>query len=207
MTKGRRRRTVGRLASTRTVALRRGKDREGGVQFPPLSTSLEAFLVDGSDRRFRELIYKVLSTSSLMLRARDQFAAHMGVSGPQYSMMMVIGESGAATIGQIAEQLHVSSPFVTVEIGKLIRHDIVERRPNEVDRRSNLLALTEHGKDLIRDVGPLRRMTNDIIFGSLSSEQAAALHDIMDRLLADSERALYEINSPLWRKRKARTGE
>jgi hypothetical protein len=38
---------------------------------------------------------------------------------------------------------------------------------------------------LIREIGPLRRMANDIIFGSLTR----ALHEIMNKLLADSEYA------------------
>lgn len=180
-----------------------GQDRKDG--FPPLSTSLEAFLVNGSDRAFRELIYKVLSTSTHMLRARDRFAAHMGVSGPQYSMMVAIGEAGTATVGQIAARLHVSSPFVTAEIGKLIKRDIVDRRPNDADRRSNILVLTETGKQLIRDVGPLRRMTNDMIFGSLNVSQARTLDRIMDLLLAGSERALRDINPPVRQKARDRT--
>jgi DNA-binding MarR family transcriptional regulator len=171
--------------------------------FPPLSTSLEAFLDDGSDKRFRDLIYKVLSISSLMLQSRDCFAAFMGVSGPQYSMMVAIGESGAATVGQIAEKLRVSSPFVTAEVGKLIRRGILSRRPNQKDRRSSLLVLTRKGRDLIVKVGPLRRMTNDIIFGSLTKEQALAIHSIMDKLVVDSERALYEIKSPSLRRKIA----
>jgi MarR family transcriptional regulator, organic hydroperoxide resistance regulator len=172
--------------------------------FPPLSTSLEAFLLDGSDRAFRELIYKVLSTSTHMLRARDRFASQMGVSGPQYSMMVAIGESGTATVGQIAARLHVSSPFVTAEIGKLINRGIIDRRPNHADRRSNLLALTETGKQLIRDVGPLRRATNDMIFRSLNASQARALDKIMDLLLADSKRALHEIGPPARRSGRGR---
>ena len=199
-----RRKTASRAAGTGKISAgrRRPEAEQAGEAFPPVSTSLEAFLVDGSDLKFRELIYKVLSTSTLMLRARERFAAHMGVSGPQYSMMVAIGEAGTATVGQIADRLHVSSPFVTAEIGKLIDRGIVERRPNEVDRRSSLLALTKRGRDLIRGVGPLRRMTNDMIFGSLTREQARALHEIMDRLLTDSEHALYAINSPAWRKKE-----
>lgn len=180
-----------------------GPERKDG--FPPVSTSLEAFLVNGSDRAFRELIYKVLSTSTHMLRARDRFAAHMGVSGPQYSMMVAIGEAGTATVGQIAARLHVSSPFVTAEIGKLIKRGIVDRRPNDADRRSNILVLTDTGKQLIRDVGPLRRMTNDMIFGSLNASQARALNRIMGLLLADSERALREINPPVRQTARVRT--
>ncbi|MYZ47581.1 MarR family winged helix-turn-helix transcriptional regulator [Propylenella binzhouense] len=173
-----------------------------GERFPPLSTSLDTLLVDGSDGKFRNLIYKVLSTSTLMLRSRDRFAAHIGVSGPQYSMMVAIGEAGSATVGQIADELRVSSPFVTAEIGKLIERGIVERRPNQRDRRSSLLTLTEKGRDMIVDVGPLRRLTNDLVFGSLTSEEVQSLHAIMDKLVVDAEHALHTINSPALSERK-----
>jgi len=166
--------------------------------FPPLSTSMEFFIDGDSDQRFRELIYKVLSISTLMLRARDRFAAEMGVTGPQYSMMVAIGEAGTATVGQIAERLHVSSPFVTAEIGKLVKRGILSRQPNESDRRSSLLTLTARGKDLIRDVGPFRCATNDMIFGSLSSPQARVFSEIVDKLLSDGERAIHHIHPPGW---------
>lgn len=172
-----------------------------GKPFLPASISLDFFLVDGSDREFRELIYKVLSISTMMLRARERFATAMGVTGPQYSMMVAIGEANTATVGYIAQKLHVSSPFVTAEIGKLITHGIVERRPNEADRRSNLLALTRHGRDLIHKIGPLRCITNDTIFGGLTPRQAHAFREIVDRLLTDSEKALCEIQSPAWNRK------
>ena len=177
---------------------------EKGRPFPPLSTSLEVFLDGGSDERFRDLIYKVLSTSALMLRSRDRFATVMGVSGPQYSMMVAIGEAGSATVGQIAEKLRVSSPFVTAEVGKLVRKGALSRELNQNDRRSSLLTLTKKGKDMIVSVGPLRQMTNDIIFGSLTKEQALAIHAIMDKLVVDSERALHAANSPVLGRNKSR---
>lgn len=164
--------------------------------FPPQSISLPTFLKGGSDEEFRDLIYRVLSISTMMLRAREHFAAQMNVSGPQYSMIVAIAESKAATVGLIASKLHVSSPFVTAEIGKLISQGIVERRPNEADRRSNLLVLTPFGHELIEKVGPLRRKTNDMIFGSLTPEQARLFSEIVNTLLADSEHAIHVISDP-----------
>jgi hypothetical protein len=121
-----------------SASLRRKWAGMADTSFAPPRTTLKTFLVQGSDRRFRELFYKVLGTSTLLLRVRDQFAEKMGVSGPQYSMVIVIGEAGRATVCQIAKQLHVSSQFVTVEVGKLIARNTVVRKPNKVDRRSRL---------------------------------------------------------------------
>src|SRR5262245_15193453 len=82
-------------------------------RFPPLSISIESFLKDGSDREFRQLIYSLLSFSTLMTRHREYYASYIGVTGPQYSMMTFIAEIQSATVGDIAERMQVSSPFVT----------------------------------------------------------------------------------------------
>lgn len=166
--------------------------------FPPLSTSLQAFLKGGSDREFRDLIYGVLSVSTLMLRARERFGAFIGVTAPQYSLMVAIGEAGESTATQLAEKLHVSVPFVTAEVGKLIKRQIIQRRPNSADGRSLLLTLTKKGEGLIRHLGPYRRLGNDMIFGSLTRERAAELQKIIGLLLADADKTLHELDSPTW---------
>ncbi len=109
--------------------------------FPPLSTSLEQFLVDGRHDAFREMIYGLLAFSSRMLRSREFYAAHVGVTAPQYSILARIGEAGAISMRDLAESLDVSSPFVTTETGKLHRRGYLDRRRNLADRRSVLLSL------------------------------------------------------------------
>jgi len=182
------------------------KQRDEGAieeQFPPLSTSLDGFVKNGSDREFRQLIYSMLSFSTLMLRSREHFAAYIGVTGPQYSMMAVIAEAGQATVGHIADRMHVASPFVTAEIGKLIKKNIVEKSRNEIDRRSVILTLTTKGKNLIRELATLRRKTNDMMYRSLTKDRARALTEIMHALIADANGALHELDAPQLRGRKA----
>ena len=171
---------------------------QGGAseQFPPLSTSQENFLQDGSDTRFRELIYNLLTVSSNMLRARERVAAHISGTAPQFNMIVAIGEAGDSTVTRLAEQLHVSSPFVTAEINKLIDAGLVEKHKNVRDGRSMLLRLTEEGRDRVRQVGTIRRETNDIMFGSLTKTEARHFTKIISTLLIDSKRALHALETP-----------
>ena len=169
-------------------------------KFPPLSISSKSFVSGGSDAEFRRLIYHVLSASAMLLKSRERFAAFIDVTAPQYSMMVSIGEAGSATIGQVAQAIHVSSPFVTAEIGKLVKRGIIDRQPNEADARSSLLTLSPLGKDLIRRLAPYRRTANDIIFGFLSPTEARHLSKTVEQLYANCERALHELDSPRWRK-------
>jgi len=151
---------------------------------------------DGSDRTFRSLIYELLSLSSLLLQSRERFAAYIGVSGPQYSMMVIVAEASAATVGQIADALRVSSPFVTAEVGKLERRGLIEKRRNAADARSNLIVVTDLGRRLIVDLAPLRQEVNDMMYGSLDRSQVEQLIAIVDILHADATRALHLLDSP-----------
>jgi DNA-binding MarR family transcriptional regulator len=171
--------------------------------FPPLSTSLESFVKAGSDREFRKLIYDLLSLSNLMLRNRKHFAAYIDVTDAQQVMMQMIAETHGMTIGRIAKQLHVTSQFVGIEIRELIKKNIVEKQPNEADRRSMFLNLTSKGQSLLREMAPLRRRTNDTMFRSLTEDRARLLQEIIGPLIADGRSALHDLEAPHLHSRRA----
>jgi DNA-binding MarR family transcriptional regulator len=181
------------------------RQRESGPaeRFPPLSISMETFLKDGTDREFRHLIYSLLSLSALMLRHREYYAWYIGVTGSQYSMMAVIAEARLATVGYVAEQMGVASQFVTAEINKLIGKKIIEKTPNETDRRSMYLRLTLKGQNLLRELGPIRRESNDLMYGSLTGDRGKTLQGILNTLIKDANSALHAIEAPDRRGRRA----
>jgi MarR family transcriptional regulator, organic hydroperoxide resistance regulator len=176
-------------------------------RFPPLSISAGHFLHDGSDREFRHLIYSLLSFSALMIRHRECYASYIGVTGSQYSMMAVLAEAGGATVRQVASHMRVASQFVTAEINKLIRGNIVEKRTSNTDRRSVNLSLTEKGRNLLRELGPIRRVSNDLMYGSLDEQRAQALQGIIDALIGDAEAALHALDAPEMRGRRAASAQ
>jgi DNA-binding MarR family transcriptional regulator len=180
-------------------------DKLTDKKFPPLSISKEGLLKDGSDREFRRLIYSLVGFAEMIVRHRNIYGAYIGVSGPQYHMMTIIAGTPNTTVGQIAKMISVSDQFVTSEIGKLVKKGIVGKTPDEADRRSMLLSLTLKGRSLLRELGPLRRESNNLMYRSLTGERARLLQDIIDTLIADAEVALYELGAPHKRGQKAPT--
>jgi MarR family transcriptional regulator, organic hydroperoxide resistance regulator len=171
--------------------------------FPPLSISREDLLRDGSDREFRRLIYSLIAFAGMLERHRNIYGAYIGVTGPQYTMMAIIAGSPNTTVSHIAKMMSVSNQFITSEVGKLATRGIVEKSPDEADRRSMLLNLTARGRNLLRELGPLRRESNDLMYRSLTGDQARNLQKIMDALIADGEIALHELDAPHRRGQKA----
>lgn len=179
--------------------------REAGESGVPaaLSTSLKGLLKEGSDKEFLQLIYNLLSLSNVMVRNREHFAAYIGVTDQQYVIMTILYETPGATVSHIANQIHVSSQFITLETGKLVKKGLIDKRPHEVDRRSVSLTLTQRGQTLLREVWPLRRRTNDLTFQSLTKERAAILDEIIGTLVMGAKIALHELEAPQRRGQKA----
>lgn len=164
--------------------------------FPPLSISLDAFVKNGSDREFRRLIYDLIGLFNLMRRNGDQFARYIGRNNAQYHVMVIIAETPDATVSQIAQLMNVTSQFVTIEVGKLIKDGIVVKRHNETDGRSSFLNLTPKGRNLLRELGPLRCRANDMHFRSLTEDRARILREIIHTLTVDGRSALHYLESP-----------
>src|SRR5215468_12179836 len=117
--------------------------------FPPLTISLETFVKNGSDRTFRQLIFELMGLQNQMQRHSDQFARYIGTTNAQFQVLMVMAQIPDLTVSQMAQMLNVTSQFITIEIGGLIRKGIVEKRPNKSDRRSSFLNLTRKGRNLV----------------------------------------------------------
>lgn len=164
--------------------------------FPPLTTTLEAFLGDGSDAALRRLITSLTAIAALMERNRARFAGYIGVSTPPFMMIAQLAEAGEMTVSALAERMGVSSQFITTEAGKLVERGILEKRAHPEDRRSSLLALTAHGRRLVLELAPLRRRINDITFRSLTRDSAEALQAMLDVLLVDVRAAVHALDAP-----------
>lgn len=178
-----------------------GNDRQAGTPSAPLTTTLKAFVRGGSDRELRKLVYTLVAVGNQMSHHRKLCADHIGVSEAQAIMLRMIAESQDATVGQLAQQLQVTSQFVTIEIGDLVKNGIVEKRPNKADRRSMLLRLTAKGESLVRELSTLMRIGNDIWLRSLNEDRAKLLQDTLSTLLMHGIEASHAISAPSLRNR------
>jgi len=163
---------------------------------PPLTTTLKAFVKNGSDHEFRLLMFELNSLFNQMRQHAEYFARFIGVNAAQFTFILIIAEMPDVTVRHIAQQMNVTSPFVTAEIGKLVNMGIVRKEANSHDRRSSFLKLTSKGESLVRDLAPVLCRANDLHFRSLTEERARILKEIIHTLVADGRRVLHELQSP-----------
>jgi DNA-binding MarR family transcriptional regulator len=156
-----------------------------------------ALLERGSDRRFRQLVYDLLTIATRMDLVRAYLGRQIGLTGPQYSLIIAVahlqGENGVS-VGSVAGALHVSSAFITVETGKLARRGLLWKRPNPADRRSVLLTLSSRGRLAINGLNAKIRAVNDRFFANLDHRSFLDLSATAAQLVIGSDRALRFLN-------------
>jgi DNA-binding MarR family transcriptional regulator len=164
----------------------------------PLTTSRRALLKGGSDRDFRALVHDLLTVSSRMELVRGHLGARMGVSGPQYSVLVATAHlqgEGGVSVSDLAEALHVSNAFIASETGKLAQRRLVHKRINPSDRRGVLLSIAPAGRIEIGKIGEEIRAINDLFFGALDAKSFAALSAAVNALVGSSRKAIQYVSA------------
>ena len=118
----------------------------------------------------------------------------MAISGPQYSVLIAVAHlqrEHGASVGTVAQALHVSSAFVASETGKLARRGLVFKRVNPRDRRGVLLSLAPAGRLALDRASSEIRAINDLFFGTLDRKSFDALCIAAAALVAGSRKALH----------------
>jgi len=120
--------------------------------------------------------------SRLARRAFDARAREIGVTRPQWQVLVVLNRHEGVNQGGLAELLDVEPITVCRMVDRLQEADLVERRPDPADRRSWKLYLTAKAEDLLAQLQPLGEQLEAEAFEGISSEERAAVVATMTRL-------------------------
>jgi DNA-binding MarR family transcriptional regulator len=163
----------------------------------PPTVSNGALLEAGSDRRFRILVNDLFTVANRMEIVRAHLGRRMGIGGPQYSVLLAVahlaGERGAS-VGAVAQAMHVSSAFIASETGKMARQGLLLKRPNPQDGRGVLLSLAPAGRLKIDGVAAELRAINNLFFGMLDASSFSALSAAAAALVQGSDKAVVHLS-------------
>ena len=120
--------------------------------------------------------------SRLARRAFDARAREIGVTRPQWQVLVTLNRHEGVNQGGLAELLDVEPITVCRMVDRLQEADLVERRPDPSDRRSWRLFLTDKAAALLAQLQPLGEQLETEAFEGISSEERAAVWATLGRL-------------------------
>jgi len=142
------------------------------------------------------LPYRLSVTSNRVSQMiANQYHALFGLTIPEWRVIAVVAENGAATQQAICGITRMDKVSVSRAAITLVNRNILTREANLQDKRSHLLALTPSGQHLYEVVVPRALDIETRIFLALSAEERRELQRFLARL--DASMNAMEINDTL----------
>ena len=140
----------------------------------------------GTDAKFRIFIHDFLAFSACVAQIRSGFGEYLGLSGIAYTTLMSVAflqDTGEIGVNELADHLHLSPAFVTIEVSKLVKDGLIEKRVNTRDRRRVLLTVSAKGRSRLEQLVALQIPVNDALFESVGGDEFLALSQTIQRLV------------------------
>ncbi|WP_263258642.1 MULTISPECIES: MarR family winged helix-turn-helix transcriptional regulator [Pseudomonas] len=96
----------------------------------------------------QQLCFALYSTSLAMTKVYKPLLEEVGLTYPQYLMMLVLWENDRLPLKELARRLHQDSGALTPVLKRLEAEGYVTRQRNAEDERNLSIELTESGRNL-----------------------------------------------------------
>jgi len=95
-----------------------------------------------------QICFPIYSVSRLITKAYKPYLDEMGVTYPQYLVLMVLWEHDEQSVNQITERLLLNTNTVSPLLKRMEKQGVVSRVKSLKDERSICVKLTKHGVEL-----------------------------------------------------------
>ncbi|MGG6894524.1 MULTISPECIES: MarR family winged helix-turn-helix transcriptional regulator [Rhizobium] len=110
---------------------------------------------DEETRLERQLCFAVYSAAHAFNRAYKPILDRVGLTYPQYLVMLVLWEKGSLSVKIIGEKLDLDSGTLSPLLKRLEQAGLIGRARDPRDERQVIVSLTEKGTDMQCQVGSI----------------------------------------------------
>ena len=103
----------------------------------------------------RQLCFALYSASLAMTRAYKPMLAELGLTYPQYLVMLALWQHGSQRVGELGERLGLDSGTLTPLAKRLQMLGLIVRKRSAVDERQVEISLTAEGKKMRAQAEPI----------------------------------------------------
>ncbi|MFT5965688.1 MAG: DNA-binding MarR family transcriptional regulator, partial [Flavobacteriaceae bacterium] len=102
-----------------------------------------------------QICFPIYSTSRLITKVYKPFLEKMGLTYPQYLVLMILWEEDGLSINKITERLMLNTNTLSPLIKRMEKMQLLNRMRSTKDERIVLVRLTEKGKQLKSEAKPI----------------------------------------------------
>jgi len=94
----------------------------------------------------RQICFRLYTAARLVTQVYTPMLTQLGITYPQYLVLMVLWEKDCQPVNDIARRLLLETNTVTPLLQRMEKQGIVKRQRGEEDRRQQIVSLTERGR-------------------------------------------------------------
>lgn len=130
-----------------------------------------------------QLCFSIYAASRAITKVYRPFLDKLGITYPQYLVMLVLWESNTITLRDLGNKLYLDSGTLTPLLKRLERMEFIKRERSTEDERILCVSITEKGLAMKQEAIKIP----GCILGSMNTDLTflANLKNEMDKLLID----------------------
>ena len=116
-----------------------------------------------------QLCFPIYAASNLIVKAYRPFLTPLGLTYPQYLVMLVLWEKECVSVGDLGQILHLDSGTLTPLLKRMETSGLINRSRDPNDERRVLISLKDKGRDLSAEAEKIpKELTKNIEFDNLN---------------------------------------
>ncbi len=102
-----------------------------------------------------KLIIGLNRTVNKINRKTSFLCKQNGLTLSQFAVLEALYHKGDMSVGSVKDSILSTDGTIPVVVGNLVKNGFITKRKNSNDKRSNILSLTEKGRNIIKKVYPM----------------------------------------------------
>lgn len=134
----------------------------------------------------REAMVAVLRAYGTLQRLMEPYFTQFELTPPQFQVLCIAirFKDDPPTQRQLARELYVSFPNVTVLLKRLERKGLIERNGNPADRREKHVCVSARGKQLLQRIWQVHQQQMDLVMKGLTPAERKEMARLLNKMTA-----------------------
>ena len=131
-----------------------------------------------------QLCFRLYTAARLTMGAYHPYLDPLGITYPQYLVMLVLWEQDKQPVCDIAKKLLLDTNTVTPLLQRMEKAGFISRTKGKTDTRQRIVSLTQNGKALYEQAKPIPEcLLNDVALKTGEMENLVKIIPTLDMLI------------------------
>ena len=131
-----------------------------------------------------QLCFPVYAASRLITREYQPFLDRLGITYPQYLVLMILWEEDGMPVNDIAKKLILNTNTITPLLKRMENQGIIKRKRSRQDERKVIVQLTAKGRELQEEAALIpEKLAGRLVEGELNVDDLIRMKEMLDSMI------------------------